>query len=241
MSVLTVDVGPAAVRTAVLTGAGLVSGNGLADLSPAAPSPDGRVDLAPDELWRAVLAASRAALVGHADDDVTALRLRAPRATLLVWDQETLGSPGPGFATADRRTVELAARLAAEDRGERVRGLTGRPPDPAAAAVRLRWLAEHEPHTWALVEDGRYAVGDAGSYLVARMSRGTWHVTDAGSAAHTQLLDVGTGVWSDELCARVPVPRDALPEVVPSTGRVAATDPRSFLGLEVPVTGLSGT
>ena len=73
------------------------------------------------------------------------------------------------------------------------------------------------------------------------MSRGTWHVTDAGSAAHTQLLDVGTGAWSDELCARVPVPRDALPEVVASTGRVAATDPRSFLGLEVPVTGLSGT
>ena len=240
MSVLTVDVGPGAVRTAVLTGAGAVSGTGHADLSSAPPSPDGRVDLAPDELWRAVLAAGRAALAGH-DDDVAAVRLRVPRATLLVWDQETLGSPGPGFATADRRTVELAARLAAEDRDDRVLALTGRPPDPAAAAVRLRWMAEHEPHTWALVEDGRYAVGDAGSYLVARMSRGTWHVTDAASAAHTQLLDVGTGAWSDELCARVPVPRDALPEVVTSTGRVAATDPRSFLGLEVPVTGLSGT
>ncbi len=240
MSVLTVDVGPAAVRTVVLTGAGVVSGTGHADLSPASPSPGGRVDLAPDELFRAVLAAGRAALAGH-DDDVTALQLRASRATLLVWDQETLGSPGPGFATADRRTLELASRLAAEDQGDRVRALTGRPPDPKAAAVRLRWLAEHEPHTWALVEDGRYAVGDAGSYLVARMSRGTWHVTDAGSAAHTQLLDVGTGAWSDELCARVPVPRDALPEVVASTGRVAATDPRSFLGLEVPVTGLSGT
>ena len=27
------------------------------------------------------------------------------------------------------------------------------------------WLAEHEPRTWALVEEGRYAVGTVDSYL----------------------------------------------------------------------------
>ena len=50
------------------------------------------------------------------------------------------------------------------------------------------WLAEHEPHTWALVESGRYAVGTVDSYLIARMTRGTWHVTDVSNACRTLLL-----------------------------------------------------
>jgi glycerol kinase len=102
------------------------------------------------------------------------------------------------------------------------------------------WLRENEPHTWALVEEGRYAVGTVDSYLIARMTRGTWHVTDVSNASRTLLWDLGTGEWSDELCELLGVPRDALPDVVPSWGEVATTDPRTFLGLELPIAGIAG-
>ncbi len=36
------------------------------------------------------------------------------------------------------------------------------------------------------------------------------------------------------------MPRDALPDVVPSWGEIATTDPRSFLGLELPIAGIAG-
>jgi glycerol kinase len=36
------------------------------------------------------------------------------------------------------------------------------------------------------------------------------------------------------------VPRDALPDLVPNWGEISTTDPKSFLGLELPIAGLAG-
>ena len=122
----------------------------------------------------------------------------------------------------------------------RVAELTGLRLDPYFSGTKLAWIAEHEPNTWALVESGRYAVGTIDSYLVARMTRGTWHITDVSNASRTLLFDLEAGDWSDELCGLFGVPRDALPEVVPSWGELATTDPRPFLGLELPIAGIAG-
>jgi glycerol kinase len=54
------------------------------------------------------------------------------------------------------------------------------------------------------------------------------------------LFDLERGEWSDELCDLFEVPREALPEVVPSYGEVGRTDPSAFLGLELPVAGIAG-
>ena len=36
------------------------------------------------------------------------------------------------------------------------------------------------------------------------------------------------------------MPRDALPELVPNWGELAVTDPKSFLDLELPISGIAG-
>ena len=72
------------------------------------------------------------------------------------------------------------------------------------------------------------------------MTGGARHVTDASNASRTLLFDIGKGEWSAELCELLRVPERALPEVVPSTGVVAHTDPGSFLGLALPVAGIAG-
>ena len=122
----------------------------------------------------------------------------------------------------------------------RVTELTGLRLDPYFSGTKLVWLAENEPHTWALVEQGRYAVGTVDSYLIARMTRGTWHATDVSNACRTLLFDLAAGDWSDELCGLFGVPRDALPDLVPNWGEIATTDPTSFLGLELPIAGIAG-
>jgi glycerol kinase len=123
---------------------------------------------------------------------------------------------------------------------DRISELTGLRLDPYFSGTKLSWLAEHEANTWALVESGRYAVGTVDSYLVARMTRGTWHVTDVSNASRTLLFDLERGEWSEELCGLFGVPRDALPDVVASWGHLATTDPRSFLDLELPIAGIAG-
>ena len=158
----------------------------------------------------------------------------------MLWDRETLGSPRRAIVWQDRRTADLCTRLRDEGHEERISELTGLRLDPYFSGTKLLWLKENDPHTWALVESGRYAIGTVDSYLIARMTRGTWHATDVSNASRTLLFDLEAGDWSDELCSLFGVPRDALPELVPSWGEIARTDARSFLGLSIPIAGVAG-
>jgi glycerol kinase len=72
------------------------------------------------------------------------------------------------------------------------------------------------------------------------MSRGLYHVTDATNASRTLLYGLEAGAWDEQLCALFGVPMSALPEVVPSYGQLARTDPTVFLGLDLPITGIAG-
>ena len=118
--------------------------------------------------------------------------------------------------------------------------LTGLRFDPYFTGTKLTWLARNAPEIWAGVRAGSVAIGTVDSYLIARLTGGTRHVTDASNASRTLLFDITAGRWSDELCSLFEVPAGALPEVVPSTGVIGTTDPSAFLGLSVPIAGVAG-
>jgi glycerol kinase len=239
MTVLAIDAGTTGVTALVVTPDGRVAARGYQEFPQHFPQP-GWVEHAPEEIWQATLHATREVLSRYDAAELRAVGITNQRETVLLWDRETLGAPRRAIVWQDRRTAEICRRLRDEGNEPRVTELTGLRLDPYFSATKLTWLAEHEPHTWALVEDGRYAVGTVDSYLVARMTRGTWHVTDVSNASRTLLMDLSTGEWSDEMCALFGVPRDALPELVPNWGEIGTTDPASFCGLELPIAGLAG-
>lgn len=199
----------------------------------------GWVEHAPEEIWQATLESVRSVLE-DLDDAPTAVGITNQRETAVVWDRETLGAPRRAIVWQDRRSAGVCDRLRDAGSEARVTELTGLRLDPYFTATKLTWLAENDRRTWAHVVDGRHAVGTVDSYLVARLSRGLSHVTDATNASRTLLFDIGEGTWSQELCDLFGVPMAALPEVVPSYGQIATTDPTTFLGLELPVTGIAG-
>ncbi|HVX53452.1 glycerol kinase GlpK [Nocardioides sp.] len=236
-SILAIDAGTTGVTALVVSETGEIVARGYQEFAQHFPKP-GWVEHVPEEIWQATLEACRAALRGLDRAELAAIGLTNQRETVVLWDRETLGSPRRAIVWQDRRTASMCGDLAAHE--DRVRELTGLRLDPYFSATKLAWIREHEPHTWALVESGRYAVGTVDSYLIARMTRGLEHVTDVSNASRTLLFDLTRGDWSDELCALFGVPRDALPELVPNWGELAVTDARSFLDLELPVAGIAG-
>src|SRR3954454_3425790 len=239
MSVLAIDAGTTGVAALVVTADGAIAATGYQEFAQHFPRP-GWVEHAPEEIWQATIEACKAALHEYDGPPVKAVGITNQRETVVLWDRETLGSPRRAIVWQDRRTAKICGQLRDAGHEERVSELTGLRLDPYFSGTKLRWIAEHEPHTWTLVEEGRYAIGTVDSYLVARMTRGTWHVTDVSNACRTLLFDLASGDWSDELCNLFEVPRSALPELVPNWGELATTDPRSFLGLELPVAGIAG-
>ena len=158
----------------------------------------------------------------------------------MIWDRATLASPRRAIVWQDRRTAAICERLRSSGAEPRVAELTGLRIDPYFTATKLTWLAENEPAVWAGVTDGSLAVGTVDAYLVARLSGGRLHVTDASNASRTLLFDIEAGQWSGELCGLFGVPPHALPEVVASTGVVGHTEPSAFLGMSVPIAGMAG-
>jgi glycerol kinase len=239
VSVLAIDAGTTGVTAVVVGTDGKIVAKGYQEFAQHFPQP-GWVEHAPEEIWQATLEATREVLTKVDASELSALGITNQRETIVLWDRDTLGSPRRAIVWQDRRTAEVCERLRGEGHEERVVELTGLRLDPYFSGTKLVWLAENEPHTWAHVESGRYAVGTVDSYLIARMTRGVHHVTDVSNASRTLLFDLAEGGWSDELCSLFGVPRDALPDVVASWGEIAQTDPKSFLGLSVPIAGIAG-
>ena len=238
MSVLVIDAGTTGVTALVVGPDTHVQSRGYREFPQHFPQ-RGWVEHLPDEIWTATLEAAREAL-DAAPSTPVCVGITNQRETVVLWDRETLGSARPAIVWQDRRTAGLCEQLRQDGHEPTVRRTTGLRLDPYFSATKLAWIATNEPHIWAGVAAGRTAIGTVDSYLIARMSRGLHHVTDASNASRTLLFDIHEGAWSADLCALFAVPIDALPTVVASYGDLAHTDPTCFLGLDLPITGIAG-
>jgi glycerol kinase len=240
MSVLAIDVGTTGVTALIVAVDGSVKSRGYSEFSQYFPEP-GWVEQLPGEIWDATLVACRNALAAdNSAEPVTCVGLTNQRETAVLWDRRTLIAPRKAIVWQDRRTARICAELRDAGHEPRVGELTGLRFDPYFTGTKLTWLARNAPDLWAGVRDGSVAIGTVDSYLIARLTGGAQHVTDASNASRTLLFDITSGRWSDELCSLLEVPAGALPEVVPSTGVIGTTDPEAFLGLSVPIAGVAG-
>ena len=240
MSVLAIDAGTTGVTALVVGEDGRVLSRGYQEFAQHFPRP-GWVEHEPEEIWVSVLQACRIALSQLAPaQQVTAIGVTDQRETAVVWDPRTLQAPRRAIVWQDRRTTEICEQLKDAGHEARVAELTGLRLDPYFTATKLTWLARNDTATWAGITDGGLVVGTVDSYVVARLTGGARHVTDASNASRTLLYDLRAGDWSEELCELFAVPRHALPQIVPSYGEIGRTDPGSFLGLDLPVAGIAG-
>jgi glycerol kinase len=237
MSVLAIDAGTTGVTALAVSADGKIRGRGYAEFRQHYPQP-GWVEHLPEGIWQATLSAARQALAGGAA--VQAIGLTNQRETLVVWDRRTLAAPRRAIVWQDRRTAQLCAGLREAGHEPRVTELTGLRLDPYFSATKLSWIAANDEATWAAITGGTAVAGTVDSYLIARLTAGRRHVTDASNASRTLLYDITAGQWSAELCELFGIPMTALPEVVPSYGVAGHADPAEFLGLDVPIAGIAG-
>ncbi len=214
---------------------GIVRGKGYAEITQHFPRP-GWVEHDAEEIWAGVQQSARHALdaAGAKPRDVVAIGITNQRETLVVWDRRTLKPLARAIVWQDRRTAAECVRLREAGHEEHVREVTGLVIDPYFTATKLAWVLSHVPGA----KDA--AVGTVDSWLIARLSAGRDHLTDASNASRTLLFDIGRGVWSEEMADLFGVPLANLPEVRDSSGAISKSDPDAFGGIEAPITGIAG-
>ena len=214
---------------------GVINGKGYAEITQHYPRP-GWVEHDADEIWSAVQASARQALdgAGAIARDVRAVGITNQRETLVLWDKVTLRPISRAIVWQDRRTADECARLRAAGHEDRVRETTGLVLDPYFTATKYAWALRN------IEGAAEAAVGTVDSWMIARLSAGRDHVTDASNASRTQLFDIGRGEWSDEMADLFGVSLQNMPRISDSSGPIATTNPGAFLGIEAPITGVAG-
>jgi glycerol kinase len=233
--VLSLDEGTTGA-TAIAVGIdGQVRGKGYAEITQHYPQP-GWVEHDANEIWAAVQRTAHDALdaAGAASGDVRAIGITNQRETLVVWDRNTLEPLSNAIVWQDRRTASHCTQLRDAGHEARVREVTGLVLDPYFTATKLAWVMKNVPGA------AHAAVGTVDTWLVARLSAGRDHLTDASNASRTLLFDIGRGEWSEEMADLFGVSLGNLPEVRDSSGEISRCDPAAFGGIDAPISGIAG-
>lgn len=238
--VLALDQGTTSSRALVLDEDGAIRGQAQREITQHFPRP-GRVEHDATELWGSQRDTARLALreAGATAADLAAVGVTNQRETTVVWDRATGAPIHRAIVWQDRRTADVCARLRAEGREAAVRATTGLVLDPYFSATKIGWILDAVPGARARAEAGELAAGTVDAWLLWHLTGGRVHATDVTNAARTLLFDIHRLAWDDALLALFGVPRAVLPDVVPSSGVVAHTDP-DVLGAAVPVAGIAG-
>ena len=211
--ILAIDAGTTGVTALLVSESGAILARGYQEFNQHFVQP-GWVEHIAEDIWQATLSATKLVLA-DSNQQPSAIGITNQRETIVVWHRETLVSPRPAIVWQDRRSSALVEELRNDGLESLIRDKTGLGLDPYFSSSKYLWLAHNEPELWAAVEAGEYYLGTVDSYLISRLSAGASHITDASNASRTQLFNLETLNWDDELLNLFKVPRHSLPKVVP--------------------------
>jgi glycerol kinase len=108
--------------------------------------------------------------------------------------------------------------------------------DPYFSGTKYEWLLRDG----GVPVSADLALGTIDAWLIWNLTGGGVFATDSTNASRTMLFDIHRLAWDDELCDLLHVPLDRLPDVHPSSGRVAVTSNRWGAPAGIAVSGIAG-
>ncbi|OAI24890.1 glycerol kinase [Methylosinus sp. R-45379] len=169
------------------------------------------------EIWRNTQSVIAGALAkaGLTPADLACVGLTNQRETTLLWDRRTGAPLHNAIVWMDTRTDALVARFSAQGGKDRLRAKTGLPLSTYFSSLKLLWLFETIPGARAKAQAGEALFGTMDSWIAWNLTGR--HFTDATNAARTQLMNLETLQWDDELLALFDIPRACLPQILSSS------------------------
>jgi len=238
---LAIDQGTTGSTSLVMDPKGKTLGRKNVEFTQHFPQP-GWVEHDAEDIWQSVITATAGALesAGVDGSSIAAIGVTNQRETTLIWDRATGAPIHRAIVWQDRRTAPLCAELRAAGHSDRTKAITGLVFDPYFSGTKIAWLLDNVDGARARAEAGELAFGTIDSFLIHRLSGGQVHATDVTNASRTLLMNLATLDWDPEMLKLLKVPTGLLPEIVPSSGRIAET--QGFPGLPdgVPVAGIAG-
>ncbi|MFW5999562.1 MAG: glycerol kinase GlpK, partial [Halanaerobiaceae bacterium] len=239
--IMAIDQGTTGTRVILFNHSGRVHSMAYREIEQIFPNP-GWVEHNPEEYWETTLECAEEALAegGASIDEVVAIGITNQRETTILWDKKTGKPVYNAIVWQCRRTADMCDKLKEAGHEEKIQEKTGLLIDAYFSGTKIKWIMENVPEAREKLEQGRLCMGTIDSWLIWKLTGGRRHVTDYSNASRTMLLNVHDLDWDQELFDILDLPVEIMPELAPSSGVMAETDPDVFFGGEIPVAGVAG-
>jgi len=195
-----------------------------------------------DEIWRNTqevigLALGKANLSAK---DLAAVGITNQRETTLAWNKVTGKPYYNALVWQDTRVGSELAELAKDGGMDRFRAKTGLPLATYFSGLKLRWLLNNVKGLREDAEKGVALFGNMDTFIAWNLTGGVdggIHITDVTNASRTQLMDLATCQWDNEILQVLSIPKAMLPTIQASSKVYAKA--KGVLG-GVPLAGILG-
>src|SRR5277367_5294472 len=208
--ILSLDAGTTSVRAIVFDQDGQIRAVAQKEIRQIFPQL-GWVEQDPQEIWFTQLSVAVEAL-GRArirPSEVEALGITNQRETTVVWNRKTGEAVYNAIVWQDTRVSGYVDELAKAGGQDRFRGETGLPLATYFSGLKIRWILENVPGVRALAESGEVIFGNIDTFLLWNLTggpNGGVHVTDVTNASRTQLMNLETLAWDEEILSLFHIP-----------------------------------
>ena len=173
-------------------------------------------------------------------NDIAVLGISNQRETAACWNKKTGEPVYNAIVWQCARGAAICEKIRDEGYAEAVREKTGLMLSPYFSAAKLAWIFQNVEGVKEAAGQGDIAVGTIDSYLVFKLTGGKRHQTDYSNASRTQLFNIRTLSWDEELLSIFGIPASCMAQVTDSDGDYGETDFEGFLDKPIPIRGVLG-
>jgi len=234
-----IDQGTTSTRCILFNHQGNIVSVGQKEHEQIYPQP-GWVEHNPEEIWKNTLEVIAIARinVSATSADIAAIGITNQRETTVVWNKRTGRPYYNALVWQDTRTTDLVAKYEKEGGLNQFRDKTGLPVSTYFSGLKLQWLLENVDGLCADAEKGEAIFGNIDTFLIWNLTGGPHggiHVTDVTNASRTQLMNLHSLQWDQDMLLAYNIPAKMLP-AIKSSSEVYGTVTNEILP-GVPVAG----
>jgi glycerol kinase len=157
---------------------------------------------------------------GIAGSDLAAVGITNQRETTVVWNRKTGKPVCNAIVWQDTRTADYVSEFSKNGGQDRFRAQTGLPLATYFSGLKIRWILAQVPGVREPSEAGDVLFGNIDTFLIWKLTggpNGGVHVTDVTNASRTQLMNLATSDWDQDILNAFGIPRSMLPRICSSS------------------------
>ena len=152
--------------------------------------------------------------LGNKKQHIISAGLATQRSNIVCWNKKTGEALSPVISWQDRRNTDWLEQF--NEQNEHIHKITGLFLSPHYGASKLRWCLDNIPEVKEALDNGTLAFGPMSSFINYHLVEEKFLLTDPVNASRTQLWNINTHTWDNELLELFGIPLSALPYCVPS-------------------------